>query len=95
MQKRRLHTSQASVLVHYRQGVVGRHQQIGSFEIPDRFRLEVRRRVSGADAWLTELPTLWHDLSDQWGLTVTGEPVAGSVSLVVPVRRGNGAARSS
>lgn len=83
---------QAAVVVQYRRSVVGQERQVGSFEIPDRLQVEVRRRDPGADAWLTELPTLWQEMSARWGLSIVGEPATGSVSLVVPVRRSNGLA---
>ncbi|MFT4167020.1 MAG: aminoglycoside phosphotransferase family protein [Microlunatus sp.] len=65
---------------------------IYAFEIPARLQAEVRRRDPGADAWLTGLPTICRELSERWQLNIAGEPAAGSVSLVVPVRRPNGLA---
>jgi streptomycin 6-kinase len=72
--------------------VAGREWQASSIKIPDGLQAEVRRRDPGADAWLTELPAIWRQMSAGWGLSIAGEPSIGSVSLVVPVRRSNGLA---
>ena len=72
--------------------MVGQYPQRASFDLPDRFRVEVRRRDPGGDAWLSGLSTLWQEMSDRWGLSLAGRTAVGSVSLVIPVRRSNGLA---
>lgn len=69
-----------------------RGSDIDAFEIPARLQEEVRRRDPEADVWLTDLPTIWRDVSARWHLDIAGEPAAGAVSLVVPVRRTRGLA---
>lgn len=70
----------------------GQDAQVGVLTVPGRLQVEVRRRGAGADAWLSALPDIWHQVSARWGLSIAGEPAAGSVSLVVPVCRPGGAA---
>ena len=69
-----------------------RGSDIDAFEIPARLQAEVRRRDPEADVWLTDLPTIWRDVSARWHLSIAGEPAAGAVSLVVPVHRTSGLA---
>lgn len=58
----------------------------GSFEVPPSLRWLSGKADSAA--WLQRLPGLLRDVLEHWDLRLAGETLAGHVSYVVPVMRG-------
>jgi streptomycin 6-kinase len=57
-------------------------------EVPEAFaRGTVEREGEAGTRWLTGLPSLLGELTDQWGCTPDGDVVHGGVGIVVPVVR--------
>jgi streptomycin 6-kinase len=66
--------------------VVGHHLHVTSVSLPPGVLAFAERGPEWA-AFVEGLPRLFRELSEEWGLTVDGEPTHGYCSLVVPVRR--------
>jgi streptomycin 6-kinase len=66
--------------------VVGHHLHVTSVSLPPGVLAFADRGPEWA-AFVEGLPRLFRELSEEWGLTVDGEPTHGYCSLVVPVRR--------
>jgi streptomycin 6-kinase len=61
--------------------------------VPAHFAAQtVEREQQAGQDWIDQLPHLVGRLLRQWGLTLTGPPVAGNVGLVWEVRRQDGTA---
>lgn len=62
-------------------------------EVPEAFaRTTVEREGEVGAAWLAELPQIVDELLRRWGCGPDGEVMHGGVGIIVPVRRGDGAA---